>query len=190
MPVKPYEQDYTELLEESLPAKVATIKQMRVGASKADLIAIDFNCDAIAFEIKTERDNLRRLQAQLSDYQKVFLKVIVFTYEKQALKLADTLPKHIGVATIGNNSKILFVRKPKDHLDNLRQVAIFDALNTKLALEVLKTFKIQIPELPNTQMRTALLGIFESLDAIKLQKVAMDVLYRHHIAKTGKGQVI
>ena len=67
----------------------AAITELPIGESKADFIMIHGR--GIVYEIKTDLDNLVRLENQIQDYYKVFSYVYVVVGKKQLEKVKDFL---------------------------------------------------------------------------------------------------
>lgn len=72
-----------------------SIFELRVGKSRADLCKI--NGTSIAYEIKTDLDNLQRLKKQLQDYMNIFEKVYVICSTKRSEHVKDLLPPECGL---------------------------------------------------------------------------------------------
>ncbi|WP_019914068.1 sce7726 family protein [Paenibacillus sp. HW567] len=86
------------------------LTEILINKSKADLVLI--NGKAVVYEIKTELDNLDRLENQVSDYYKGFNNVCVVTYEsnyESVLRLLGHTPVGIYILT---NKNTLSLRKP------------------------------------------------------------------------------
>lgn len=93
--------------------------EFKVGNSIADMVL--FNGTSKAFEIKTELDSDKRLDAQLSDYTKIFRKCYIVTHESLVEKYMK-LSESAGVIALycSNRSlKLEEVRKPIEntHMD-------------------------------------------------------------------------
>lgn len=74
-----------------------TIFELPVGGSRADLCKI--NGSSIAYEIKTDLDNLKRLNKQITDYQRVFEQVYVICSLKRVSEIENMLPYYCGIYT-------------------------------------------------------------------------------------------
>jgi hypothetical protein len=72
-----------------------TIFELNSGDSRADLCK--FNGVSIAYEIKTDLDNLVRLNKQVEDYMAIFEKVYVICSRKNLEKIKDIIPKECGL---------------------------------------------------------------------------------------------
>jgi hypothetical protein len=80
---------------------------------RADLAVIGRSIDG--FEIKTERDTLRRLPRQIDAYGRLFDRCSVVVAEKHCEEAAALLPAWWGITTIHVNGGVSFteIRQPK-----------------------------------------------------------------------------
>ena len=123
--------------------KQVTIFELPVGTSRADLCKI--NGKSIAYEIKTDLDNLTRLTKQLTDYNAIFDEVYVICSETNLSKITELLPDTCGIYTYIQNrhGKYMFqlFRNPTENqkLNSLKQ------LNLLRKSELLSYFKIETP---------------------------------------------
>ena len=105
------------------------LTEMAIAKSKADFVLI--NGKAVVYEIKTELDNLERLNSQIDDYYKAFDHVAVVTYEKnlqQLQKVLDSMDKPVGIYLLRKNGKLGTIRKPERYSGNLDKETIFKLL--------------------------------------------------------------
>jgi hypothetical protein len=150
------------------------LSEFRVGTSKADLVIL--NGRSTVYEIKSERDNLDRLTAQLSSYFKVFSRVNIITSENHVDAVLSIVPPYAGVLLLNNRLKISTVRESEDHLKALCPLAVLDSLHRGEAFEVLHAFEVPIPEVPNTRVYAELQKIFSKLPPRELHKCMIGVL--------------
>lgn len=66
-----------------------------------------------AIEIKSNNDNLSRLEEQIQEYKKIFDYVIIVTTEKYQDKIIDKTSDDVGIYVINNNFSIVKLRNPK-----------------------------------------------------------------------------
>ena len=86
------------------------------------------NGKAVVYEIKTELDNLDRLECQIMDYYKAFNHVAVLTYEKNLKNvenIINNLNLPVGLYVLRRTGKIGTVFDPKPvsytHLDEYKR---------------------------------------------------------------------
>lgn len=85
------------------------LNEFRVGNNKADCVIL--NGASTCYEIKSEYDNLSRLQEQLSSYLKVFDKVYVVTTEKHYEKLEPSMPASVGVLQLSSRNTLTEIKR-------------------------------------------------------------------------------
>ena len=85
------------------------------GKRWVDVLLITDTNRVIAFEIKSELDTLKRINAQLKDYTKTFDQVYVIFAEKfSKIKAAKTLARNVGYGVINpQGTQIKIKRKPR-----------------------------------------------------------------------------
>ena len=106
--------------------------EMPIAKSKADFVLI--NGKAVVYEIKTELDNLERLNSQINDYYKAFDHVAVVTYEKniqQLKKVLDSIGKPVGIYVLKKSGTLSMIRKPEKYANNLNKEVIFKLLRKR-----------------------------------------------------------
>jgi hypothetical protein len=140
------------------------VTEFRVDNCKAD-VAI-FNGTSTAYEIKSERDNLGRLQGQVDTYKKFFAKVYVITGENHLDEILKTTPPDVGVLLLNNRFGISTRREIQDTPERVSPEVIFEAIQIRESLEILKSFGITPPQVANTEIRSAVREIFRSLDPV------------------------
>lgn len=150
------------------------LSEFRVGTSKADLVIL--NGTSTVYEIKSERDNLDRLSAQLASYFKMFSRVNIITSESHVETLLEMVPSHVGVLLLNNRLKISTVREAQDSLDNICQMAVLDSLHRREAFEILQAFDLPLPDVPNTRLHAELGKIFAKLPVSELHECMIRVL--------------
>lgn len=104
------------------------LTEITIAKSKADFILI--NGKAVVYEIKTELDNLERLNSQIADYYKAFDHVAVVTYEKNIYHVLNALDhdKPVGIYVLRKNGKIGTIRKPQKYDNDIKKDSLFKLL--------------------------------------------------------------
>lgn len=112
-----------------------TIFELNAGKSRLDLCKV--NGSSIAYEIKTDLDNLNRLNKQLGDYLKLFEKVYIICSKKRCETIEKCLPNECGIYSyrITKKGKYIFKEiksaKHSTKLDSRKQLELL----TKKELE-------------------------------------------------------
>lgn len=152
------------------------ITEFRVGETKADVVIL--NGTSNIYEIKTEFDNLVRLEKQISNYRRVFEHIYVVTCEGHQHKVLEVLGSDIGVLTIDHRHNLKTFRKSVSQLGNLDSSAIFDVLQKQDYLSIILQVFGEIPKVPNTQIYRECKRIFARIDPQVAHKYMVDAL-RH-----------
>lgn len=150
------------------------VGEFRVGGNKADLVM--FNGTSTAYEIKSERDKLDRLGAQVVSYGEVFSSVTVLCAEKHLDAVFNIVPGYVGVSVLTDRFQISNIRKSVEDPERTRSSSILDAVTRKEAVMILERIGLSAPDVPNTQMHGALKSIFEHLPSGKVHDEMVRVL--------------
>lgn len=108
------------------PASSVLLFELRVWRSKAD-VAI-FNGTSVAYEIKSELDNLDRLASQVEDYSSVFDRIFVVTNEDREQAVRAVVPEHVGILVLTPRCSLKTARAAESNADRVRPGSIIDAL--------------------------------------------------------------
>lgn len=128
------------------PTTTSALTEVSIGKSKADFILI--NGRAIVYEIKTELDNLDRLESQITNYYKAFTQVSILTCEENV----DTLHKRLGNSPVGiciltRKGTIKEKKNPQEYSAKLNKDTMFKILRkSEYERIIIKKFGF----LPNT----------------------------------------
>ncbi len=150
------------------------LTEFRVGLSRADLIIL--NGTATVYEIKSERDSLKRLESQLDAYRKVFAQVCVIASEEFIDRTLQLAPTDVGVLALCGRHRITTVRKPQNAPGRVSPVALFESIRISEAKQILSNLGVEIPSVPNTQLHSALRAQFECLDPTAAHEQMVKVL--------------
>lgn len=138
------------------------LTEFRVGSSRADLVIL--NGTATVYEIKSERDSLKRLDSQLEAYRQVFAQVCVIASEEFVDRTLQLSPSDVGVLALGSRHRITTVRKPQNAPDRVSPIALFETLRINEAKQILINLGIEVPNVPNTQLHSAMRSEFSCLE--------------------------
>lgn len=137
------------------------LTEFRVGDCKADLVIL--NGTATVYEIKSERDSLNRLERQVSAYRRVFAKVCVIVGENHVDSVIDAVPGDVGVMCLSSRHQISSVRESLEQPERTSPVAIFDSIRLNEAKQILTRNGLSLPQVPNTELHSALREQFTKL---------------------------
>lgn len=122
-------------IERHIHRQSRLITEFRVNQSKADTVIL--NGTSTVYEIKTELDDLARLERQLNDYNNVFDKIFVVTHVGGSGKVLETVPDHVGVITLNDSFGLDVLRDAISNVDNVNPLVIFDSLRRAEYLNIL-----------------------------------------------------
>lgn len=153
----------------------AALTELPVGDSKADLIMI--NGHGIVYEIKTDLDNLIRLQNQINDYYKVFSYVYVVVGSKQLSHVERFLEdQKVGIYELTVNGKLICRKNAFCNKENLSYQTMFQVLRKKEFESILLKHFHRLPEVNNFVYYRECLKWLERINIITLQKDVMQCL--------------
>lgn len=138
------------------------LTEFRVGSCKADIAIL--NGTSTVYEIKSERDKLDRLQAQVSAYRQAFAKVNIITGENHLKAVLASVPADVGVLLLTDRFQISTVREAVDSAAGVIPEVIFNSLQLHEAQQILESQEIVLPEVPNTKRYQLLRERFTRLD--------------------------
>ena len=137
------------------------LEEFRVGKSKADVVVL--NGTSNVYEIKSERDTLKRMRSQVDSYMQVFANVNLIVGENHVDSTVKSTPEEVGILVLSNRFQISTLRESQENFGNIDPIAIFDSIQIAEAKSILGNLNIRIPDLPNTLMYPALRDIFSKL---------------------------
>lgn len=152
----------------------AMLSEFRVDNSKADVVML--NGTSTVYEIKSERDTLKRLQHQIDAYRKVFARVNVIAGANHVDAVRDLVDDDVGVLLLTDRYQISTIRKAKDAPERTETDAIFNAIQLSEAKQILQNRSIEIPELPNTKMYKVLQEKFSVLKPEEAHEEMVQIL--------------
>lgn len=117
----------------------AMLTEFRAGTNKAD--AVILNGTSTVYEIKSERDKLCRLEAQLDSYLRIFDKVVVVADECHLKELLEILPPNVGLTILSSRYQFSTIREPMSNLYDLDPVQMFESLRRSEYLQILADLK-------------------------------------------------
>jgi hypothetical protein len=150
------------------------LSEFRVGECKADLAIL--NGTATVYEVKSERDSLRRLQRQVAAYATVFARVYVISAESHVEAVAQSVPDCVGILRLNKRHEISTLREAVDRAEFTSPEAIFESIRTEEARMILCLQGISIPTVPNTTLHAVLREAFIKLNPLQAHEGMVRVL--------------
>lgn len=164
--------------------------QLWVENSKADFVVI--NGKAVVYEIKTDLDNLSRLDGQLSDYYKAFSNVVIVCGEKNlpsVLRFAETTSA--GILCMKRKGSFSTIKPYAENNDHLDSEAIFRLLRKPEYTELILSLGENLPACKEVDYYQECKAIVSSHPAIQVAGKAMTILKkRDRIKKEGSYKTI
>jgi len=155
-------------------ATASMMTEFRVGRCKADAVVL--NGTGNAYEIKSERDSLHRLQGQVDAYSRVFGTVNVIVGENHLRSVEAAVPRHVGIRVLTRRYQISEHREADDDPGRTKTAAIFEAINQREATRILRKADRPPPDVPNTERYEVLRKLFLTLDREFAHQAMVDCL--------------
>ncbi|GAA2033744.1 hypothetical protein GCM10009720_12840 [Yaniella flava] len=165
------------------------LNEFRIGKSRVDLAIL--NGKSTAYEIKSDRDSLKRINSQLDDYAKFFEEVYVVTSENRQNEVIASIPESTGLLILTSASKpaLRTIRKSQNHTSQNDPEIISDSLRLSEAKELLTLLGCEIPTAPNTIVRQLLRSEFKQLGPELVNKATLEVLKKTRNTRTLSGSI-
>jgi len=153
-----------------------TIFELSVGGSRADLCKI--NGTSIAYEIKTDLDNLQRLDKQLRDYMQIFEKVFVICSSTKVSQIREHLIPECGIYSysISKNGIYRFkmekVALASDRLDPSKQLSVLTKkeIITHFQMGTSQSKNEMIVRIESSVSNSRINSVFKNCMKLKYQK--------------------
>lgn len=150
------------------------VGEARVGSNKADVVV--FNGTSTAYEIKSERDSLVRLRNQVTAYGEVFAAVNVVTCPSHLRKVFREVPAEVGVIVLTERFTLRTEREAAIDPGRTQPSAILDFVRVDEASAILHKLGVELPDVPNTQLRSSLRELFSHLDPVQVHNAMVTTL--------------
>lgn len=148
--------------------KTVALTELPIGKSKADFIMI--NGKGIVYEIKTELDNLERIETQINDYYKAFTEVVVVTYKDNIEKVVSIVPEYVGIIELTKRQAIKTIRDPQIIKGHLDYHTIFKILRKNEFENILVNYGIELPDVIQFKYYKECFKLIKTIEIEKLQE--------------------
>lgn len=160
------------------------LNEFKIGNSIADTVII--NGTSTVYEIKTELDSPDKLQKQLEDYKKAFMKVYLVTHYSVAQKyLALIKESSVGLLSLSGRFNLTTLKEADEDFGSLSNDAMIKAMRKQEYSAVIKEYCGAVPTVPNIKFFSACLEIAASIDTIELHSMFMKQLRKRVPAEAG-----
>ena len=136
--------------------------EFRSGSSRADVVII--NGTSTVYEVKTKYDSLKRLEGQLSDYRKIFDRIVVVTEAEHTRDVLDITGPLVGVMVLGEGGTLDEIREAQSNKANTDPAVIFDCMRQVEYCSAIKNAYGYVPDVPNSKLYIEAKKLFCQLD--------------------------
>lgn len=155
----------------------AALTELPIGESKADFVMV--NGRGIVYEIKTDLDNLLRLENQINDYYKVFSYVYVVAGNKQVSKVKMALKnQNVGIYELTDSGNLIQRKRAYCNRQELSHEIMFQLLRKSEFESILLKYFQKLPDVNNFHYYRECLKWIKKINIITLQKEVMLCLKR------------
>lgn len=151
--------------------KTIVLSELPIANSKADFIMI--NGKGIVYEIKTELDNLERLDSQIKDYYKAFSEVTIVTYEENLDKVIKVIPDTVGIIVLTKRKALRTIRESIPDSSQLNHATIFKILRKYEFEKIIKDNGYSLPEVSQFLYYRECANILSQIDIRQLQSAML-----------------
>jgi len=154
--------------------KTIALTELPIDKSKADFVMI--NGKGVVYEIKTELDNLDRIETQIQDYYKAFTEVVVVTYEDNIKKVMTTVPPSVGIMLLTKRQALKPIRNAEIVDKYLDHYTIFKILRKNEFEQILLNNKLKLPDVIQFEYYKECYNLIKNINIQKLQKEMLEQL--------------
>jgi len=184
---------YKNILTNKLLLKKYSLKntialnEFNVGKSIADFVLL--NGEARVYEIKTELDNLEKLEKQVLDYCKFGDKVYIVTSSKHVNKLIELYDNStIGIIELTSRNALKTIKEATSNEATFSYETLFKTLRKKEYLDIIEEYFNFIPEVSNTRIFKECLVLAKKIEISLFQKLVVNKLKSRNISNPKKIQ--
>ncbi|SHH78494.1 sce7726 family protein [Winogradskyella jejuensis] len=182
---------YKNILTNKLLLKKYSLKntialnEFNIGKSIADFVLL--NGEARVYEIKTELDNLEKLDKQVLDYCKFADKVYIVTSSKHINKLIELYANStIGIIELTSRNALKTVREAENNSSTFNHETLFKTLRKQEYLDLIEEHFNFIPKVSNTLIFRECLNLAKKIEVSIFQKLVISKLKLRNISNPTK----
>ncbi|MEX2513592.1 MAG: sce7726 family protein [Cyclobacteriaceae bacterium] len=175
------------LLKKYSLKNTVALNEFKLGKSIADFVLL--NGEARVYEIKTELDNLEKLDKQIVDYCQFGDKVYIVTSSKYVNKLIELYNKStIGIVELTTRNALKTLKEAKSNVTSFNYEALFKTLRKKEYIELINEYFNFVPEVSNTKIFKECLSLAKKIEISLFQKMVVNKLKSRNISNQKKIQ--
>lgn len=166
------------------PTTTTALTELPIAQAKGDFVLI--NGKAVVYEIKTELDNLDRLDDQISNYYKAFDHVSVLTCETYQEVLQDRLKSTpVGICLLTKAETIKQIKKPEAFRDRLDPNDIFSILRKREFEDIIKHVTGTLPRVSQFDHYEVCQNLFCEIGVDKIYGLFLNKLKERQVLNLG-----
>ena len=184
---------YKNILTNKLLLKKYSLKntialnEFTIGKSIADFVLL--NGEARVYEIKTELDNLEKLDTQIGDYCQFGDKVYIVTSSKHVDKLIELYNNStIGIIELTSRNALKTIKEATSNVATFSYEKLFKTLRKQEYLEIIDKHFHFVPEVSNTKIFKECLALAKKIEVSLFQKLVVNKLKSRNISNPKKIQ--
>lgn len=140
------------------------LNEFRAGSSVADVVIL--NRTSTVYEIKSERDSLKRLEQQIHSCSQVFATINVIVGENHLSEVIKSVPEYVGILLLTDRYHIRQIRPAIDDASRTVPEKIFDSITLRESKIILQDQQMPIPDVSNAYRYLAWREEFAKLDPV------------------------
>jgi hypothetical protein len=184
---------YKNILTNKLLLKKYSLKntialdEFSIGKSIADFVLL--NGEARVYEIKTELDNLEKLNKQIVDYCQFGDKVYIVTSPKHVNKLIELyVNSTIGIVELTSRNALKTIKEATSNVSSFNYETLFKTLRKREYLELIDEYYNFVPEVSNTRIFKECFALAKKIEISMFQKLVVNKLKSRNISNPKKIQ--
>lgn len=175
------------LLKKYRLKNIISLNEFNIGKSIADFVLL--NGEARVYEIKTELDNLEKLDKQILDYCQFGDKVYIVTSSKHINKLIELYDNStIGIIELTSRNALKTIKEATSNVSSFNYETLFKTLRKQEYLALIAKYFRFVPEVSNTRIFKECLSLAKKIEISVFQKLVVNKLKTRNISNPKKIQ--
>ena len=151
------------------------LTELPINKSIADFVTL--NGKAVAYEIKTELDNLDRIESQVNDYYKCFPYVTIVTCKQHLMKVKELFTNSgVGIYWFSDRNAIKVEQEPIREISHIDYKSLFKLLRKYEFERILQKYYHTLPQVSQFDYYTECYNWFSTIDLENILKDMLNVL--------------